>query len=252
MENFINNLEKKAQDFTTLEKEVIKFIKSDPNVVNNITLTQFADLIFVSSATISRTLKKLGFEGFSEFKYRLNEVLSNGSQEKINNENGNANYFLELVDNIQETLTSIGQDSTNQFVEQIQTKQSIAVIGVGASTSIAQDLSRRLFMLGYNASSRSDWDELEWQSKRLTSNDLAIIVSLSGETKQLVSYVKEMKKKDVFIVLIVAMSDTTIEQFADLSIKGKSKIIYYQGSDVSFRSPLTAIIDYLIYHLATN
>ncbi|MBG9988407.1 MurR/RpiR family transcriptional regulator [Aerococcaceae bacterium DSM 111176] len=80
MENFINNLEKKAQDFTTLEKEVIKFIKSDPNVVNNITLTQFADLIFVSSATISRTLKKLGFEGFSEFKYRLNEVLSNGSQ----------------------------------------------------------------------------------------------------------------------------------------------------------------------------
>lgn len=72
MENFINNLEKKAQDFTPLEKEVIKFIKNNPEVVNNITITQFSDLIFVSSATISRTLKKLGFDGFSEFKYKLN------------------------------------------------------------------------------------------------------------------------------------------------------------------------------------
>ena len=249
MENFINNLEKKAQDFTPLEKEVIKFIKNNPEVVNNITITQFSDLIFVSSATISRALKKLGFDGFSEFKYKLNEIINASITNNLISKEDNTSQFIELLNNLKTTLLSVDRSSVEQFNNQIKSKQNIAVFGVGASSWIAQDLSRRLFMLGYNANSRSDWDELEWQAKNLTSDDLAIIISLSGETKQLVSYVKELKRKNVFIILIVAMPNTTLAQYADLSIVGHSKIIYYQGADISFRSPLSMLVDYLVFQL---
>ena len=54
--------------FTKSEIEVINFIKENPNLVLNMTIGELANQTFSSNTTIIRICKKLGFNGFRDFK----------------------------------------------------------------------------------------------------------------------------------------------------------------------------------------
>lgn len=70
--------------FTKSEIEVINFIKENPNLVLNMTIGELANQTFSSNTTIIRICKKLGFNGFRDFKI---EYLRNiESLKYLNNE----------------------------------------------------------------------------------------------------------------------------------------------------------------------
>lgn len=70
--------------FTKSEIEVIDFIKENPNLVLNMTIGELANQTFSSNTTIIRICKKLGFNGFRDFKI---EYLRNiESLKYLNNE----------------------------------------------------------------------------------------------------------------------------------------------------------------------
>ena len=70
--------------FTKREIEVLNFIKENPNLVLNMTIGELANQTFSSNTTIIRICKKLGFNGFRDFKI---EYLRNiESLKYLNNE----------------------------------------------------------------------------------------------------------------------------------------------------------------------
>lgn len=56
-----------------LEMTVYKFIISHPNDIENLTIRQMAQQSHVSATTILRFLKKVGYSGFSEFKFAVKQ-----------------------------------------------------------------------------------------------------------------------------------------------------------------------------------
>ena len=77
--------------FTKSEIEVINFIKENPNLVLNMTIGELANQTFSSNTTIIRICKKLGFNGFRDFKI---EYLRNiESLKYLNNETDNWHCF---------------------------------------------------------------------------------------------------------------------------------------------------------------
>lgn len=99
--------------FTKSEIEVINFIKENPNLVLNMTIGELANQTFSSNTTIIRICKKLGFNGFRDFKI---EYLRNiESLKYLNNE---TDFTLPFQENeptwqIINSISNVYKDSIN-------------------------------------------------------------------------------------------------------------------------------------------
>lgn len=105
--------------FTKSEIEVINFIKENPNLVLNMTIGELANQTFSSNTTIIRICKKLGFNGFRDFKI---EYLRNiESLKYLNNE---TDFTLPFQENeptwqIINSISNVYKDSINLIVHEL-------------------------------------------------------------------------------------------------------------------------------------
>ncbi len=123
--------------FTKSEIEVINFIKEIPDLVLNMTIGELANQTFSSNTTIIRICKKLGFNGFRDFKI---EYLRNiESLKYLNNE---TDFTLPFQEN----------EPTWQIINSISNvyKDSINLINSELNIAELEDIVEVLDMLSTN------------------------------------------------------------------------------------------------------
>ena len=249
MNQLLSYIKKKSDNLSPLEKEVVNFIIDNPDTIANITMKQFSNMTFVSNATISRTIKHLGFKNYQEFKLKLQDSIIKSSQNKHTLKDDFPDHLMDLI---AKTFNNPSTQYIDSFINIIETANRIEIFGVGGSTPIAQDLARKYMFLKKQAFARTDWDELEYISENLTEKDLAIFVSLSGETKQLIQYANNLKNRNVPILSLIGRENSTLASYSKYSMISYSTIHYYHSVDISSRAPMSALIDYLIHrHIKT-
>ncbi len=59
------------EKLTTSEKIIVDFLNDNESKLMNMSIVDIADLTFTSPATVSRTIRKIGMNGFTELRYRL-------------------------------------------------------------------------------------------------------------------------------------------------------------------------------------
>jgi Transcriptional regulators len=62
------------------DKEVISYIVTNKRLVTDMTITTLAEASLTSKSSILRLTKKLGYSGYSEFKYSLQNQLRENKQ----------------------------------------------------------------------------------------------------------------------------------------------------------------------------
>ena len=93
---------------TDSEKHLITFIEKHSSEIPKFSITELSELANVSTATIVRTVKKLGFNGFTDYKLSLkNNIkqstyldLLNDGQEIKNIINKNQQEVLNTIHNL--------------------------------------------------------------------------------------------------------------------------------------------------------
>lgn len=69
---------------TISELDALRFIENNRKQILAMSIKTLAQITFVSTATIMRLCKKLGYSGFSELKYHLREELNQMEKEHQN------------------------------------------------------------------------------------------------------------------------------------------------------------------------
>ena len=116
--------------FTKSEIEVINFIKENPNLVLNMTIGELANQTFSSNTTIIRICKKLGFNGFRDFKI---EYLRNiESLKYLNNE---TDFTLPFQENeptwqIINSISNVYKDSINLINSELNIAELEDIVAV--------------------------------------------------------------------------------------------------------------------------
>lgn len=244
----IGKLQKKRNDLSELEKRVLDFILNDYELIATMTIDDIANRLYVSTATVSRCSRKLGYEGFRELKYTLiqNQTKLKKSKE-VQNFSAEINEFMiENVNNLQNTINDINIKDLETAVTYINRAQVIEIISVGASLANGLDLSRKLTFLGQIAHARTDWDELEAISHNLNDDCLAICISSSGETSYMINYAKKLKSKHVPIISIVSNRNSQLAQLSTIALIAKTNNIYIGNVDLSSRHATIFIIDLIL------
>ncbi|MGM0218800.1 MurR/RpiR family transcriptional regulator [Enterococcus sp. AZ126] len=248
MSIFLKKLQKHQDKLSRLEKQVLAYIIEHPEEIAQSRIDEIAKKIYVSTATISRTSKALGYSGFQEFKYTLIHHLEE-EQRPAYQPSANFTQLAERVQNeISETLQLVNQEYLDAGAMLLANSQRVEFFGVGSSYSCCFEAARKLTFAGRIANAREDWDELRIVAKHLTTTDVAILVSYSGETNLPLEYVAILKEKKVPIIAIVGSANSPLEELATLVFHVKVTNGYYGDIDMSSRIPMHLVLELLILH----
>src|SRR5699024_8349780 len=133
---------------TKTEEYLWAYIENNINKVPKMSIVDLSNEANVSSATVVRTLKKMGYEGFTGFKYELKKQKSNLNFEGLDDADNNIKRAIEknhqeTVQTIQRMRTSLIEDA----VKQVESSKRVIILSRGLSTYVAEELQLRLNVL---------------------------------------------------------------------------------------------------------
>jgi len=168
---------------------------------------------YVSTTTVVKLAKKLGYQGYSDMIYSLRR---SAEEEQKPAEGIDLASILDPVD----------ESAIDAFVELLLKHQHncIFIIGLGFSTIASSYFMRRLATLGFLAYDGSPSDMM----RREDTASLCIFLSKSGETKDLINIAQYAKAAEHDIFLITANADSTLAGLSDqhLTIRSAGSVAY--------------------------
>ena len=190
-----------------LEYDIYFYLIQNKDMIISMKLKDLANQLHVSTAMITRVCQKLGFEGFGEYKAYLK--LEEHEQVNFNT------FQLEHIFNF---FYSVDNEMFYQEIQEAVTliKEASDVIfyGIGLSGILAQ--------YGHGLFNRKGIRSLyiEDFSMRLDFYDqaIAIILSVSGNTTEVLGRIQNLKSYGTKVILISENSHNKAAQMADLCI----------------------------------
>lgn len=242
---------------TEVEKPVIRYILDNTREVISLDIHTLAKLGYCSAATIVRICKKNGIKGYKELKVALMNDLNfndNLIKESINNKKVSGaptivnEIFNENIKAINNTYNLIDYVVVDEVIKLMKKAKAIRLFAIGASFLVAKDLQQKLERINKVSVLYEDTHMQIVNSNNSTQDDLAIIISYSGETKELNDMAKTIKSNGCKIVSITQYSNNKLMGTADYNLFVPMIEKPLRIGAGSSRISQLSVIDYL-YHL---
>ncbi|KML08508.1 MurR/RpiR family transcriptional regulator [Rossellomorea marisflavi] len=237
-------------DLNPSEEEILSFLIESHDKGEQLSIRRAADQLFVSTTSIIRLCKKLGFSGYSEFIFNL------GLKVKNMQDPGPATSLHdplvrkkeEFLSNARWTLDSIGEDSIGKFLDELKQHNLIYFYGAGFSTLFSNYLAKKLELYGYYVSNTSTSDSRAIFFNNIQRYNLLIIFSRSGETAKVIEKVQIAKDKGLKTVLFTGNRQSTTAALADIVFPVFDPTIESQQEFqvTSYESNMFMLIDILL------
>ncbi|WP_267491700.1 MurR/RpiR family transcriptional regulator [Enterococcus sp. BWT-B8] len=238
-----------SSQLSEAEKYLWQFIQENIEEIPHYSIVKLSEEANVSTATIVRTMKKKGYEGFTSFKHSLkdqtNTTINFSVVEKVDNEIKKA-----ILKNEQEVIRSINMIDSGVIedaVQKIYSAKRIVIFARGFSELIAEEMMVKFQLAGKYSQMHTDPNIIKSISKTLTHDDFAIFVSLNGETPELVVAAQNCYDKEISTLTISANRTSTLVDLSELAFIGfKSEGSYFPDYEVRSRLPLSVIARILL------
>lgn len=193
------------QNYTQLnenDKIAIKQIILQQKTFSQYSCEEIAQECHISRATLLRLCRKIGLRSFSDLKYLLKET--EGTTDATEHD------FHQVCSNYQFLLQDLRKLSFSSIVKKIDQANTIYIYGTGnEQKSIAQEMKRMLLSVGKCVIDLFDAGEIAFMKQAFQKDDVFIIVSLSGETKEGIKIIREIREQ-LHSVSLTRLDNNTI------------------------------------------
>lgn len=205
------------------------YISNNRKECEKLAIDQLAYRCNVSRTTILRFAQKISLKGYSELKVYL-KLENEESKENADNVDLVCNTYDKVIRNIKE------KDCTEIF-EAFNTARNIYIYGVGMLQSSIKKELRRIFLLsGKVVYDLSGYKEAEYVLKYANSQDMFIIISVSGENEFVVDFVKKLNIKNIPIVSITKLKENPLSQMSNYNLYISSIIVPHVLDEIEYES----------------
>lgn len=152
------------------------------------TIQQAADLCFVSTASISRFVRYLGYSGFSEFKISCEKSI--GIEADYSNEVKKARkedlqpiysrFTEQVLQNIEISFKNLDVEQLDRICIRMKSADRIAVFGLEFSSVIGEHIQSRLARMGKIVDTGLDLNEQIEIASRLTEHSVVLLITMEG------------------------------------------------------------------------
>ena len=161
-----------------------------------------------------------------------------------------------IVDRTQRSLSSLESTldphSVEKAVSLLTTSTSIILFGVGASGVVAYDFMQKLTRLGLSVYYTSDSDLQLTRASTMNHNQVAFVISYSGENRNMIEVVHIAKNRSVPVISLTMDIQNTVRNNASIALLVPlTEKIYRSGATTSRINQLT-VIDILYSMMVSN
>lgn len=199
-----------VKSFNQLEMDVYNYIVRNEEKVMYMKVRELADAVHVSTTTILRFCKKVGCEGYSEFRLKLKQEISDKKKMKIDMDLSAVNDFFDRVQ------TPAFQENIKEAIGLLIDAASIIFIGVGNSAIIGKYGARYFNSVGWLSFSIDDPFTPVFRGKGEKTATVAL--SVSGETEQTIELAEKLKRRGSSLISITNKANCSLARMSDCNI----------------------------------
>ncbi|PGL70197.1 MurR/RpiR family transcriptional regulator [Bacillus sp. AFS055030] len=235
MLTFQERIQKYEYQLNDTEDQIVEFILDHKEEVISYSIQNLAAQLFTVPNTITRLSKKLGFDGYSQMKNSLKEEVIQQDQFK---EEGSLTY------NIQKTIGLIDQNTLSITARLIHEASRVLFFGVGDTAPFCEMMIKNLKVVGKKSEYYFHRHDVLYELSKFDpgENNLLFLISLSGETAQVLDVAELAKQKGVKLISLTHFSKNTLQQTADVNLfcySPSKKINEYNMTD---KTPLLLVL----------
>ncbi len=242
--------------FSGEEKRLAEYIMLHFASVPKLSLVQLAEAAQVSPSTVVRFCEDIGCDGFHDLHTALAQIDSVAASvffERVDTfdlEHTVRSVFANVVQMLNQTLESLDMQSVEQAVDAISQAEHVLILGLGTSGSVAQEFAYRLEWIGVNCSQYADPHRQLMATTLLGERDLAIAVSHSGRTKNVVNALKLAKERGARTMCITDFPHSPITRHADIVVCAVHAEVSLGVEMVATRAAHLALVDAITMSVA--
>ncbi|MDM8142423.1 MurR/RpiR family transcriptional regulator [Megamonas hypermegale] len=251
------------EKFSAVEQNIIKYILDNPKEIVNMSIRELANKTFTSSAAIFRLCQKCGLKGYTEFKIKfISEVnrtsdFENDELEKpirdlhrpINGKDDVKSVVRKMaflqIEAIEETKNEINYKQLERVADMMNAAGQIVFFGFDLNYYISQSTVYHLVQTGKPAVVYETVNNQVAKAVMFKKEDVAILISRTGENKNLIRISQVLKRKGAKIILLSASRDTSLDKLCDEFIYIANVIDYLSMGGVIFSVGCRYILDVL-------
>ena len=243
--------------FSKTEKEIVDYIIDQGMNIEKMSANEIARNTFTSAPLLVRIAKKLGYSGFNEFKsaylkelsYMLEETDVDDSIPFLLSDDLmtiTKNLALLEKETIQDTQQLNHHDDLQEAVRLLQKAQVIDVYGVLDHVLLAKHFKTLMMYIGKDV---QVIDQVTGQKRSACLADeshCAIIISYSGQTREMVEVTEIYHKRNIPFISITCMAENSISRLADVHLYLSSReMLHIKIGDCASSTSLKYLFDIL-------
>lgn len=245
--------------FKPAEAVVAEFVLAQPQKMLQMSVSEAARVSGVGEATVIRFCRALGYKGYQEFKLRLAQDLVEPVEfihENISFDDSVAELSQKVFQTnqraVEDTQRAVDPARVALAAKALASARRVDIYGVGYSYFSALDLKLKLVRFGLSADALGDPHLQLMAAVTLRPGDVAIGISHSGSTRDVVDALGPARKAGATTLAVTNYSPSPLTRVSDIVLLTAAPESPLGGEVLTSRIAQLCVIDVLSVAVAVT
>lgn len=223
--DYLNRISMHYDEFSMTEKKISDYLKNRCGHGLNLSITQFANQAEVSVSSVVRYCKLLGYSGFSELKFHVQQEDFRLAVSDLAIHYGDDMETVKKKTaqyagmNIDKTMQLVNGDEMDRAIAAVRKAKNVYFYGVGSASGVAHMAANQFMVMGVRAFAQSDMLLNLRNASYLGKDEVMVAINYDGYAKGSTDAIMLAKEAGATTILISCTTDSLSSQYADIVLQ---------------------------------
>lgn len=257
MAGVVLKLNQMLEDLPVSERKVARYVSQNLDNMVGLSVEELAGRSGSSQAAVVRFCKKLGYKGYRDFSIQLVSELAvaqrvNAHRSPISDISAGekaGNVIRKVchhnIQAIEDTFSLVEPEQVELAADKLFHAQRVDLYAIATSNLVAQDAQQKLMRINKRVTAYADPHLQLSSASTLGPSDVAIALSWSGETREVLEAADLARRNGAFIIAITRFGKVSLEALADVHFGLSAPEMAIRSGAMSSRIAQMTMIDIL-------
>jgi len=241
------------KDLSLKEQAIADYILENPSKVSHSSISDLSNELGIADSTFFQFTKKLGYNGFKDFKMAMlmqeNDFSAISIHENIQKSDNELTMAQKVFDSNMTTLTDtknlLKEEDLKLAAAMINQSKRLFFFGVGGSEIVATDAYHKFLRSPITVFHSSDYHIQLMEASLLTPDDCGIFISHTGKSRETIELAQVAKNNGAKIIVITSHAASPLAKLGDVVFISISEETEFGSEALASRIAQLSIMDSL-------
>ncbi|MFC5452041.1 MurR/RpiR family transcriptional regulator [Paenibacillus aestuarii] len=260
-DNILIKIRDMKDSLTPVEKLVADYVLDNLEEIPHLSIKSLAQLTKTSDASVLRFCKTMGYKGYRNFIVSISASIGSMDEEQKDQytdiQPGDdlhtiiSNISRNNMKSIEDTLSVIDKREIERAVQVLRESNRIVFFGVGASGLVGIDAEQKFSRINKMCHTYTDGHSQLTAATLLEKNDVAIFISNSGNTAEILDALEIAKKNGACLIAITKYNKSALAEQANIVLSISTPEVTIRSGAMGSRIAMLTVIDILFAGVAS-